>query len=78
MYDIEQKPFTGFIAQELQELFPQFVYYGGDNQVLYTVDYAGMSVIALKAVQEQQEIIESLQAQIEDLKAILNNLQTAR
>ncbi|MBK7212497.1 MAG: tail fiber domain-containing protein [Bacteroidales bacterium] len=77
--DVEtEKRYTGFIAQELQELFPQFVYYGGDNQVLYTVDYAGMSVIALKAVQEQQEIIESLQAQIEDLKAILNNLQTAR
>jgi hypothetical protein len=77
--DVESdRRYTGFIAQELQELFPQFVYYGGDNQVLYTVDYAGMSVIALKAVQEQQEIIESLQLQIEELKALLNNLQTAR
>jgi hypothetical protein len=77
--DVESdKSYTGFIAQELKELFPQYVYYGGDNQVMYTVDYAGMSVIALKAVQEQQEIIESLQVQIEELKTLLNNLQTSR
>jgi hypothetical protein len=64
--------YTGLLAQELEKVFPQFVYYGGDDQVTYTVDYASMSVIALKAIQEQQAQIEELKSQIEDLKALIN------
>jgi hypothetical protein len=67
-----ERYFTGFIAQELEQVFPQFVYYGGDDQVTYTVDYGGMSVIALKAIQEQQAEIESLKAELEALKKIVN------
>ena len=63
--------FTGLIAQELQQVFPQFVYYGGDNQVTYSVDYASMSVVALKAIQEQQAEIDELKAEIAALKAIV-------
>lgn len=71
----DERYFTGFIAQELEKLFPQFVYYGGDNQVLYTVDYAGLSVIALKAIQEQQAQIEALKAEIEALKELVTSMQ---
>jgi hypothetical protein len=67
---------TGLIAQDLEKLFPEFVYYGGDDQVLYTVDYAGLSVIALKAIQEQQAEIEALKQQVEELKAIVATLQS--
>ena len=49
-------------------VFPQFVSYGGDNQVTYTVDYGGLSVIALKAIQEQQAQIEMLKEEIRRLK----------
>ncbi len=66
--DKDKKLYSGFLAQELEEVFPQFVFYGGDDQVLYTVDYAGMSVVALKAIQEQQQLIENLQQQIEELE----------
>ncbi|MEZ4775813.1 MAG: tail fiber domain-containing protein [Bacteroidia bacterium] len=71
----DRRFFTGFLAQELKDVFPQFVFYGGDDQVLYTVDYGSMSVVALKAIQEQQaeiddlrQIVKSLQEEIEKLK----------
>jgi hypothetical protein len=64
----DQRYYSGFLAQDLEKVFPQFVYFGGDDQQIYTVDYAGLSVIALKAIQEQQEQIEALQREIEELK----------
>ena len=67
----DSRYFTGFVAQELQEIFPQFVFYGGDDQVVYTVDYGSMSVIALKAIQEQQIEIEVLREEIRELKALV-------
>jgi hypothetical protein len=63
--------YTGFLAQELEQVFPQFVYYGGDDQVTYSVDYASMSVIALKAIQEQQVQIEALKEEIRVLKELV-------
>ena len=74
-YQFTNKPsnryYTGFLAQELEQIFPQFVFYGGDDQVTYSVDYASMSVIALKAIQEQQVQIEELKREIEELKALV-------
>jgi hypothetical protein len=71
-----ERYFTGFIAQELEQVFPEFVFYGGDDQVTYTVDYGGMSVIALKAIQEQQAEIEAQQREIEALRSELNQLKS--
>ena len=31
--DKDKKLYSGFLAQELEEVFPQFVFYGGDDQV---------------------------------------------
>jgi hypothetical protein len=71
---ISNNPFgkvsTGFIAQEVEPLFPQFVGTAVDkvgNQTK-TMDYSSMSAISLKAIQEQQEIIINLQSLIENLK----------
>ena len=75
-YQFTNKPsnryYTGFLAQELEQIFPQFVFYGGDDQITYSVDYAGMSVIALKAIQEQQAQIDELKREIEQLKSSLH------
>jgi len=62
---------TGFIAQEVEALFPSFVPTTTDQEGkdLKTMDYAGMSVIALKAIQEQQALIEKLQKENALLKA---------
>jgi hypothetical protein len=71
------KTFSGFLAQDLEPLFPQFVFFGGDDQKYYTVDYAGMSVVALKAIQEQQGQIEQQRSEIEALRAELDQLKAA-
>jgi hypothetical protein len=56
--------FLGFLAQEVEPLFPELVFRGTDNpaQDFLTMDYAGFGVIAIKAIQEQQEQIERLNA----------------
>jgi hypothetical protein len=65
------KKSIGFIAQEVEGVFPEFVFKSKDEhsgKEFYTMDYAGMSVIALKAIQEQQVMIKALQAEILRLK----------
>ena len=58
-------PELGLIAQDLQQHYPSLV---ADGETL-TVNYAGLSVVALKAIQEQQAIIEKLTARLEALEA---------
>jgi len=77
-HDENKKQQIGFIAQEVEELFPEFVHYreGTDGkrkqEDLYTMDYSGMSVIAIKAIQEQQLIIEDLIKRIVELEEKIN------
>lgn len=64
----------GVIAQELQKSFPEYVYENKTNegnpsvQNQLGVDYAGLSVIAIKAIQEQQILIEKLEKRIAELE----------
>ena len=55
---------TGVIAQELKPLFPQFVHGESEGSKL-GVNYSGLSVIAIQAIQEQQEIIEDLENKLD-------------
>ena len=73
--------YIGLIAQDVEKLFPEFVMYNEEADA-YTMDYAGLSVVAIQAIKEQQEKIEqlemkidklsSLQAEIEEIKKLLN------
>lgn len=62
--------YYGFIAQEVEKLFPSLVFTGGDNPArpVYTMDYAGFGILAIKAIQEQQTIIDQQKAMIENLQ----------
>ena len=64
------KTSIGLIAQDVETLFPEFIYKNADRdgKELRTMDYAGLSVVALKAIQEQQVIIEALTARIAALE----------
>ena len=69
----------GLIAQEVQETFPELVNYDEESD-LYSLDYATLSVVAIKAIQEQNVIlkkalnqIEANKNEIDDLKAIIHN-----
>ncbi len=58
----------GFIAQDVQALFPEMVSVSPDTKML-ALPYDEFSVIAVKAIQEQQDIIDQQQQQIDELKA---------
>jgi len=71
----DERYYTGFMAQDLEKHFPQFVYFGGDDQKIFTVDYGGLSVVAIKAIQEQQVIIDQQESKIEALEERLKRLE---
>ena len=66
---------VGFLAQEAQEVFPELVSYSAADE-LYGINYAGFSVIAIKAIQEQQAIIDEQQATIDKQAEELNDLRS--
>lgn len=67
----------GFLAQDVQQVFPELISVNKNNEGNPQVDhqlgmdYAGLSVIAIKAIQEQQAQIEALRAEIAALRAEL-------
>ena len=81
--DAYKKIETGFVAQELYEIYPDAVSKPGDSSAPaakdpWMVDYGRITPLIIKAVQEQQQMIddlkkqnENLQKQINDLKAIM-------
>ena len=73
----------GFIAQEVMPLFPNLVsdFNGGGKDskgktVYHGVNYADFSVIAIKAIQEQQEQIETLKAENKTMKIENNTIKS--
>ncbi|NEN25321.1 hypothetical protein G3O08_18690 [Cryomorpha ignava] len=72
--DPAKAPQIGYIAQELEKQFPEFVTApepDSEREMFYTVNYAGMSAVAIKAIQEQQVIIENQAVEIEALKELI-------
>jgi hypothetical protein len=70
----ESRRYIGFVAQDVEPLFPELVY--GDGDQMRTLDYASMSTVAIGAVQEQQTIINEQKKTIEDMSARLKRLET--
>ena len=65
----------GFIAQEVRTIFPEITGHIVSNEIgynsmpdLYTLNYDAMGPLAVKAIQEQQELIQKLQQQVENLR----------
>jgi hypothetical protein len=65
---------TGFIAQEVEVLFPSLVekVVSKNGNTYKGINYAGLSVVAIKAIQEQQQEIESLKKEIKELKQLIH------
>jgi hypothetical protein len=68
------KKSIGFIAQDVQKLFPELVTVKADSATgysgissLHTLNYSSFGVIAIKAIQEQQLQIQLLKEQLEIL-----------
>jgi hypothetical protein len=56
----------GFIAQDVQKLYPELV--STDTEGYLSLDYAKLTPVLVKALQEQQIIIEEMKKQLEALK----------
>ena len=65
-----EKKEVGMLAQDLYEIIPEPVKVGGDdeNSNPWGIDYGKLTPFLIKAIQEQQEQIESLKSEIELLK----------
>jgi hypothetical protein len=78
---IDQKSdmkYMGLIAQDVEKLFPSLVCRPDENEdgeKYYTLDYSGTGVVALKAIQEQQLLIEKLTEENNNLKSRLDKLE---
>ena len=60
----------GFIAQELQEVFPEAVTVGGEDptESPWSVDYGRVTPFLMKAIQELSEQIKTLEAKVNTLQ----------
>jgi hypothetical protein len=61
----------GFMAQDIQPFFPELVYQRYDREItkpVLTMDYSGLGVIAIKAIQEQQKQIDEIKSENNYLK----------
>lgn len=67
----DTKRYTGLIAQDVEKLFPSLVVPPNEESENYTMDYSGFGVLAIKAIQEQQEKIDSLEREIAEIKALI-------
>lgn len=61
----------GFLAQEVKPIFPELISVLPDTtagykdiQDVHTLNYGGLGVLAIKAIQEQQQLIESLEEKL--------------
>jgi len=63
----------GFIAQEVQELFPELVIKSDEDYL--AISYSEFSVLAIKAIQEQQAIIETMESKYEALLKRVEQLE---
>jgi len=61
----------GLIAQELQEVYPNMVSEDDSKDPLLSVSYMELIPVLIKAVQEQQIMIEKQQMEIESLKKVI-------
>ena len=58
----------GFIAHEVQDIFPDAVAGEKDGEMMQGMDYGRITPLLVKAIQEQQEQINALQSEINLLK----------
>ena len=65
----------GFIAQEVEQVFPEMVFTAGDEMQTKSMNYQALHSMTVKMVQTQQQTIERQQAQIDALMERLDKLE---
>lgn len=67
---------TGFVAQQVDELFPQLVVKGGDTEML-SIKYTGFQVLAIKGIQEEQLKINAIEQQSLEIERKMKLLESS-
>jgi hypothetical protein len=70
----------GLIAQEVEEIVPNAIHISqadDDSNGMYSMDYSKLVVHLVKAIQEQQALIEAQATTITDLTTRLETLENA-
>jgi hypothetical protein len=62
----------GFVAQEVEEVFPELVH---EKDGVKMLDYSGFGVLAVKAIQELQALVEAQRDQIAILEQRVSSLE---
>lgn len=70
--DTQDTLLFGFIAQDVLPIYPQYIITGQDG--MYQMDYSHFTGLLCKAIQQQQTKINSLEAQLASLKAVVDAL----
>lgn len=67
----------GFVAQDVMKTFPELVsrYLSDEGEETLSIAYGKVAVIAIKAIQEQQEILEKLLIENRELHERINRLE---
>ena len=71
----KDKPQIGFIAQEVEAIFPEMVITDGDEVGLKGVRYGQLTAVLVQAIKEQQEMIDVLQQENKDFKERITQLE---
>jgi hypothetical protein len=69
------RPATGFVAQELNEVYPQAVSATAKEDEFWGVDYGKITPLIVKAVQDQQAMIRKQKEQVEGVLAVNQELK---
>ncbi len=81
---LENKPTDkkhyGMIAQEVEKIFPEIVFHDEKNDSsndYYLMNYSAFGVLAIKAIQEQQQKITGLEDHVAEQQVIINDLKSS-
>jgi hypothetical protein len=64
----DKTKYIGVLAQELEELFPELVVEDNTHERIKSVNYSNLTIMLIKAFQEQQVLINNLYASLECLE----------
>ncbi len=71
--DNQSQKTIGFIAQDVQPLFPELVKHAENGY--FSLHYSDFGIISIKAIQEQQEIINELKKENKAINERLNEIE---
>ena len=75
-YEMKGKQKIGVLAQDIREVFPELV--SEDDNEMLAVNYQGLVPVLINALKEQESKFEKQQAEIEELKEMVNQLISSK